>query len=260
MKIELEGLKESHLVRYFWEFYAEVVKLKRLIREDVARRADLGPAAGVGRAPDAEVMVHRLQTILERQSEAMARRGVDFAIVEYREAQYVMAALADDIFLHEVDWPGRDTWADHILEERLFKSRIAGERIFDNIGRILQSRDSRRAELAAVYLLALHLGFKGRFRDGEDQAPLAEYLGRLFNFVTGRNADLKAPERRLVPSAYAHTLSDPSNKRLRLKLDWRLALVAVVAVQLAVAQGLWWLATSDFGEAADQVFQAAMGR
>ncbi len=58
----------------------------------------------------------------------------------YFEAQYVMAAFADDVFIH-LDWEGRRAWTSNLLEATLFQSHVAGEMFFEKLDRLLRDRD-----------------------------------------------------------------------------------------------------------------------
>ena len=83
-----------------------------------------------------------------------------------------MAALADEALLR-IEWPGRDVWTSCLIEESLFQSRVAGDLFFDRLDELLRTRDPARIELSSIYLLALSLGFEGRYR-GTDSAPRME--------------------------------------------------------------------------------------
>jgi type VI secretion system protein ImpK len=219
--------------------------------------AAAGEVAPGSEAPDAEIILSRLQTLLENQAAAVRRRGVDFLIAEYNEAQFVMAALADDIFLYDVEWAGRDAWNVSILEYRLFRSRIAGNKFFTNINILLQSRDAKRLDLATIYLLALHLGFKGQYREGDGDPAIAEYLQRLYQFIYGRTAKRDEEGRVVIPQAYGQTIVGGRGRLYRLHFDWRWLLALVVGCELLASVVVWSAATGGLDDAVDAVFQAA---
>jgi type VI secretion system protein ImpK len=249
------------LVRYATDFYQEVVRIRRMIEQAAARSA-MPDGAEDARLPDPEALLQRLQAVLDSQAVEVGRTGVDFLIADYREVQYVLAALADDIFLHDVTWGGRDVWNHNILEYRLFRSRVAGARVFETIAAVVRSGDGRRIAVAEVYLMALHLGFKGRFRESTDDAPLREYMRQLFIFVEGRPPELDGPERLLIPDAYAHTVADQSDRRMGLTLDWPWVAGGIVAAATLASVAVWMVVTADLGAAVSAAFDAAlvMGR
>lgn len=99
------------------------------------------PLAGGARALSAEAVARELQALLERDALEAARLGGGYGAGLYREAQYLMAALADEMFLSELEWQDRDAWQRMLLEHRLFNSSVAGERIFRRIDQVLAERD-----------------------------------------------------------------------------------------------------------------------
>jgi type VI secretion system protein ImpK len=211
---------------------------------------------------DPEVILERLQSFIETQGAAFARRASDVMLAQYREAQYAMAALADDVFLHEIQWDGSEVWRLSHLEQRLFRSRLAGDRIFDRMDALLAAGDRRLVQLAAVYLCILSLGFKGRYRGPTGEPQIRGYAQRLFEMVAGREPDLigswgGAAIRPIVPSAYAHTVRGETARRYRWHPKWPLLLAGVAAAWIVVGQVLWMTSSSSLSEASDAVLRAA---
>lgn len=247
--------------------------LPAFLNEDVlalsAIHAPAGFAARPGAAPpalslepDAEIIIRRLQDFLEAQAAQVARTGTELMISQYREAQYAMAALADDLFIHDVEWNGREVWRSALLEQALFRTRLAGERVFDRMEALLASNDRRLSQLAAVYLLLLGLGFKGRYREPGGAVQLRSMSARLFEFIAGRESEL-APGllpagRTLIPSAYAHTMTDGQMRTLARGVRWPVVLAALAGAWLVVGQAMWWVTTANLSSAADAVMQASV--
>jgi type VI secretion system protein ImpK len=171
----------------------------------------------------------QLLTLLERQA-MEAGQGGSFAYEVYREAQYVMAALADEIFLH-LEWEGKTTWP--LLEARLFQTHVAGEEIFARVDRLLQRRDPFYLDLAAVYFMSLSMGFQGKYR-GLDNRECLEYRRQLFRMIYRRDPKLFTSTGPLFPQAYQHTLDKMEVKRLPAQWTW-LWLIAMVFVVWAGA-------------------------
>lgn len=99
--------------------------------------------------------------------------------------QYAFVALVDELLLFS-DWSGRDTWQRRPLEVSLFGTRIAGERLVQDIEDLLRLRDPAQRELGLIYLHCLNLGFRGRLRGPGEQAALHRLQGELFGFVFQR--------------------------------------------------------------------------
>jgi type VI secretion system protein ImpK len=181
-----------------------------------------------------------LLAILERQAVQAARAGAGWGTEVYRQAQYAMAVLADETFLH-LAWDGREAWRANLLESRLFGSHHAGDELFARIDALLRSRDPLHFDLAEVYLLTLGLGFEGRYRGAgpEGAERLAVYRRDLFSFLANREPELADGKRRLVPDAYASTLDAGDPPRLPYLKRWLLA-GGVVLVAWLVGQHLMW--------------------
>jgi len=240
----------SYVLRAFREFYAELARQRRAVRAAPWPRAASADGEDPG-APGAAAVSGRLLALLERQALEAGRHGGQAGAGFYRDAQYVMAALADEVFLH-LDWWGRGAWAASLLEARLFGTQVAGERVFERIGQLLRDHDPVQRDLAAVYLMALSLGFQGRYRDSPDAYRLEELRRELFGFVFRRQPSLVRGERRLFPGAYEHTLRSAPPPPPRRAVRWA-AVLAGVSLAYLLAAGLAW------GDVSRPVREAATG-
>jgi type VI secretion system protein ImpK len=247
----------SFLLAQFREFYREVARLKRTVAyaaplsaaEEVVLTAQAAAGVGsttaviakpVGEAGPAVTGVwQQLLSLLERQG-LEAGQGGAFAYEVYREAQYVMAALADEVFLH-LDWEGRSSWP--LLESRLFQTHIAGEEIFSRIDRLLQRRDPFYLDLAAVYFMALSLGFEGKYR-GTDDGERREYRRQLFRMIYRRDPKLFTSTAPLFPQSYQNTLDKSESRKLPAQWIWAWLIAVVLVVWVGASQYTWASATS----------------
>ena len=245
----MRDAEEPFVVAAFRDFYAQVIRLRRQVRANpwgAAPSAAPGPDAGDdgvsgagARQGAAQRVSDHLLAALERQALEAGRRQGDFGAEWYREAQYVMATLADEVFLN-LEWEGRGAWAANLLETRLFGSHVGGERLFARLETLLREQDAARRPIAAVYLMALSLGFQGRWRDTPGGADtLAELRRRTFAFVHPRHRSVARGERKLFPQAYAHTLEGGTPVRLPDARRWVAALALASALYLAVSHQVW---------------------
>ena len=161
----------------------------------------------------------------------------------YFEAQYVMAAFADDVFIH-LDWEGRRAWTSNLLESTLFQSHVAGEMFFEKLDRLLRDRDPADKSLAAVYLTALSLGFRGKYHGINDHGKLRRYRNELFNFIFRQPADLVNEAKVAFPDSYVQNLQKEKSKKLMNPRVWLAVLGVVLFTYLAVSHGLWMRLTS----------------
>lgn len=230
------------LAGQFHELFREVIRAK----QRVLAPGFAAEGGGAREAASPAVVWQELVNLLERQALAARAGGGDLAGELYRQAQFVMAALADEVFLN-LDWPGREEWRSNLLEAKFFGSHRAGDLFFARLDDLLARRGAVYTDLAHIYLLALALGFEGKYR-GEPgaEAALTAYRQRLFRFVFHRDPQLA--EETIVPQAYAVTLEEGSGRRLPYLKPWVLFGVAVVVVWVAVSFPLWWYLTADVDE------------
>lgn len=155
------------------------------------------------------------------------------------EIGYVMAALADETLLRLLDWPGRDLWADKLLEERVYGTRVAGDRIYDLVESLQYRRDSERIGLAAALYLAMLLGFRGRYADNEPAGMIEQFYGELQHMAFGHRLDLKSTLLAVDLCAMAETLPPLPVRRLPSLKPWLVSAAVVMLVYLGASHLLW---------------------
>ncbi len=233
-------LSRSVLLNKLRDFYGVIVRLKSEIEADPT-----------------DVSVDRVQgelrSYMDDQLRALGENPDEIGYHLYDAMRYVMVALADDCFLNlNVQWPGRARWLNEVLEKQIFGTQRAGASFFDRIDELLASRDKSKEEVATAYLIALLLGFKGRFRGGEEE-ELVSYRERLLYFVglgQGGGLDKSKP---VFPDAYAHTItSEPSSKLPRHK-PWMFAVAGAICLYFALAHLTWYGQTNTVRNVSAQV-------
>lgn len=243
MELAAAQFGRTYLLDRFRAFYAEVVAARgELAAVDALPAAEA--EAGERSDPVAAVS-QRLAALLERDAGEALRLGGALGGRLFREAQFVMAALGDEILLHGPAWRGRDRWQSALLETRLFNSQDAGERFFDKLDQLLQTRDPVEEQLAVIYLFALRLGFEGKYRGLDARPDLDRYRQRLFEFIAHRAPDVSRPASPpFFPRAYDYTLERHKTKTLPLVWGWLLALAAVVLLWI-IGSHIAWTALTD---------------
>jgi len=234
---------DSLLVQ-FGDFFAELLRLKYALAAGRlnAREEGLTPADLAG-------MVHqRLRVLLETQAARARHWGGTYGETLYREAQYVMAALADETMLLRVQWDGRAVWQDQLLETALFGTRVAGERVFERLDALLADDARASADLAIIYLMALALGFRGRWWRPEDEGELRGYRRALARIITREDPALAREGGLLFEQAYGHTIGQGRAVRLPHLRPWLLAAAAMAVLYLAVSHAVWVSLTADLDQ------------
>ncbi len=156
----------------------------------------------------------------------------------FEEACFVMVALADELMIIELDWAGKDDWQNVLLEFELFSSSSAGDRFYTNLERLVeeQSHDLLQQQLAAIYLLALQLGFSGRYRNKPQ--VIAKYRQKLFTIVNRGSKDISNP---LFAEAYQHQLISYEEQRLAPLSSWYRWLIIGLAGYSFIGALVWTL-------------------
>ncbi len=191
----------------------------------------------------------RLLAVLRSQEAEVARWAKGDVLDYYREAQYVMVAAADEVFV-SLPWSGARYWEANLLETERFGTRSAGQSVFTRIERLLAEAHPDKRELAAVYLAALALGFRGKYAGRPDEGVLDQYRVRLSEFIFQKSPDLGQPFRKLIPACYESTVAAGTGAKLRSPRTWWWAAAAIVLVWLGVSQVLW---VSITGPLRDQI-------
>lgn len=236
----LPGAEERTIVDVFSEFHAEVVKAKR------------GVVAAAGAMPW-DAVQQRLLDVFEAQATRAAGNLPEHELRVFEETRYVMIAMADEAFL-SLDWPGRGPWADKPLEHVIFRSRDSGERIFRRIDDTLAGRAPASSQMLTVYLMALALGFRGKyapFKTGEPETyrvRLAEYIARIDPDVVRGEA--------LCPEAFDYTEGAVAQKRLPSFSRGLLPFLLVVLAWIVIGEILWIYRTSELDDVLDRIEDA----
>lgn len=230
------GYRNSLLLDQFREFYQELTRQKDLATGRLLELAGNGAAGADGETPPENDVWNSLLRLLSTLEKRAIRSGGAFAHDVYLEAQFVMASLADEIFLNE-DWQGRRSWL--LLESRLFRSHAAGEEFFDRLDRLLKKRDPVYTDLAAVYFCALSLGFQGKYRDNDPHGALQHYKRELFALIFRQRPALRDPGMHLFPQNYTHIVAEENVAKLPDPRVWWLLLAAVLLLWIGVSHAMW---------------------
>jgi type VI secretion system protein ImpK len=239
------------LLSCFAEFYEVVADIKLAVREGrlptMLRVGDL--PAPTGSADIAAMISGQLAGVIRRQSSRVNRECSPGAVRAYRIAAYAMAALADEIFVLELDWAGHDAWLDVLVEYKLFKSRTAGSQLFSVTQKLLDMpvRNALHLDLASVLLMTLQLGFKGQHRGVHGETTLRDLRTRLFAVL--RTGDAGEHLRVAFPQAYQNLAGASVPVRLAPLTPWYVAGGIALLLYLVVSTLVWLHLTQPFLDA-----------
>ncbi|HMF94415.1 MAG TPA: DotU family type IV/VI secretion system protein [Vicinamibacterales bacterium] len=222
----------------FRAFWKEVEAQRTAALAPAMAPASQEPATTTAIVPASTATRERLLYHLRGQQADMTRWASGPVLEYYRQAQYVMVAAADEVFV-ELPWSGASYWRANLLETEQYGTRCAGEALFARIEALLDRADPRDVELAAVYLTALALGFRGRYLGRDDLGAIDGYKQRLYQFIFGKRPDLTDPFRKIVPQCYESTITSGEGRKLRSPRLWWWAAAAVVVAWLVGSQIVW---------------------
>ena len=227
-RIEVQLPEDPFLLAKFEEFYMEVARLKSALA---------GLPAGAASSTYSSRQIQQLLLKLLRKQKADVERAETLLGVEmYRQAQHVMACLADEIFSARFRSNG-GAWQS--LEAELFGSQAGlapGGSCLQKLDGLLRQDDPVYRELASVYLYALALRGAG-YRDTE------QYLAPLYK-VIAPGPDTSGNLTLLFPESYAHTFNENKTAFLPSPKKWLLILIFILLGWIAVSSVLWVQLTS----------------
>ncbi|OJH42020.1 DotU family type IV/VI secretion system protein [Cystobacter ferrugineus] len=177
--------------------------------------------------PTVEEIWRRLLERIQQQTRTEGTPRGSLLERDLEECRYVLTSFADELLVH-TSWYGREAWQANLLEDELFGTHEAGDRVFADVERLLRERNPAHAELALVYLMALSLGFEGRYRGLGAETLLQDLRRQLFLFVFHRPPEPDSTPRRLVDDAYAHTRDERMDRRFARRWPWGAAIAAVL--------------------------------
>ncbi|MGH7637502.1 MAG: DotU family type IV/VI secretion system protein [Gemmatimonadaceae bacterium] len=252
------------LYEKFRTFYNEIIRFKHRKTEFTAgfSTAMMSEAAALPTDANgaAEALSKKLIEVLELQGAQAKWMGGEIA-ARYPDAQFAMAALADETFTH-LDWEGQSVWQDHLLEQKLFRSRAAAHDLFKRIDRLLKDAPNTpiSRDLARVYLMILAAGFQGKYRAFGLTRALAEYRQRLYEYIyRGDALLLYSPDRTLIPEISTRTVVGHAVSRVSGAQRWAAILAFVVVSYAVIAHVTWNRVSADLKDVTGRIVADSTG-
>lgn len=259
-------LTRSYIISNFEAFYHQILLQKERVQSGaympISSSEDRVPGdLNADSSEGARYILEHLASLLEKQVTQIQQQGGDYASQYFREALYIMVSLADEVFL-SLDWQGRKYWEDNLLESRFFNTHDAGDLFFNNLDAFLSQRDPAKKDLGEVYLMALGLGFLGKYRGVNDYGDIRRYLRQLYTFVHHRDLKLFEDPERLFPEAYMHTLEGEfdgktSHEPLGFWTRKKIIIGSIVGM-LVLSHVAWRIAIHDLADLTSKIRKEAL--
>lgn len=249
----------------FRTFYNEIIRFKHRKSEFTAgfSTAVMSDAAALPTDAQgaAEALSKKLLEVLELQAAEAKWMGGEIA-ARYPDAQYAMAALADETFTL-LEWEGQAAWQDHLLEQHLFRTRAAAYDLFKRIDRLLKDAPNTPVsrDLARVYLMVIAAGFHGKYRQFGLTRALTDYRQRLYEYIyRGDALLLYAPDRTLIPEITIRTVVGQAVSRVSSAQRWAAILAFVAVSYTVIAHVAWSRVSADLKDVTGRIVADSTGR
>jgi type VI secretion system protein ImpK len=244
-------------VQQFRTFYRDLFDIKQCIEAQRWNELVVSPSPdGVSLPSEATpraVFARLYRAITGQGFGSRGRERGDGAPVD---VGYVMAAVADEVLLHGPAWPGQETWSATLLEEALYGTKIAGERIFRTAHELLAGQLSRSAVAVSV-LLALMLGFRGRYHGTDDRGEIAALKGRLFGVLFHLPYPVDIDFQTLLSEGAARPLGQASVRALPSLRPWLMAILLLVVGYIVLSDVLWRDAVSPILSTSESIIHTS---
>ncbi|MDR2464619.1 MAG: DotU family type IV/VI secretion system protein [Holosporales bacterium] len=206
-------------------------------------------------AKTADEIQVKLKKILSDQTSKIVHLLDQTDSLQFKDAQYAMIALADEVFL-TLTWSGKRLWQAYLLESQIFQSQSSGTQIFQKIDDLLTRYDPSKKSLAIVYFHILSLGFKGKFYNSENQQIIKSYERRLYAFINGKNPSLSAYGlSKLMPECYEYTITSDASTKLPDVKFWTTVVASMTFIFLFASYMLWHSVAADLYKSLNNIFE-----
>jgi type IV/VI secretion system ImpK/VasF family protein len=182
----------------------------------------------------------RIKMYQDDEKNTLSRRDVDDVI-------YIMCAMADEIFLN-MEWNGKEYWENNMLEQEFFNTQFAGESIFQKLEELLNENEPVSLEKAEIYLKALSLGFKGKYRGLDcEQKEINAIREKLYYFIGGIDKSIFASEYRIFQREYTFTIPTMHRQMMPDASIINYVIVFFIFMFLVISSVVWVFETRDIG-------------
>ncbi len=247
---------DSFLLEQFKNFYIELLSLKNKAQsgswvydlEETVEKNNEGEAISSG------LVFQKLVTLLEEQELKATKTGGEFGAVLFNEVKYIMAVYCDEVFL-SIDWIGKESWSQYLLETKFFGSNAGGENFYIRLEKIIQERDPVFSEVANIFLIILSLGFRGQYFGRNDEGKIEYYKEQLFSFVFQVKPDSLLLRHKIFPNAYNHVLKTSTKSDVPgIKYWWGIFGTTVISL-FGISHIIWTQLTEELELIINQIIK-----
>ena len=241
----MDTLNSHFLLKSFTDYYQELAAARLAITNSrLAKYLNVDD-----KNPSEQWLVtllfKRLRSGLLSQQRRVAKIGSASEQNDYQKLLYLMCILTDELLILDTKWDSASLWEKHLLETAFFDSAEAGTKFFTQIDELINDRVSidNRGDLAAAHLMAISLGFRGRYRSDQGQTNIQKQREKLFGLLETSSADAK-----LFFQAYQYSIrqtEDPKEHRLSPLSRWYRFGGIALFLYLVISTSIWYFNAAE---------------
>ncbi len=186
--IGTEEIKKEILFKQFFKFYDDIKKIRDDCKASPCNLQEIQEAS---------------LKILDNYALSLSKYRDEFGDDTVDEMFYLITVFADEVFIG-VKWEKGLKWEDYLLEEKIFKSHIAGIKIFENITKIIENGKGGVPSISSIYLLSLIFGFKGKYMHGDSEGKVNGFKEKLYSLIYKSGKNFFEKLHYLFPENYTH--------------------------------------------------------
>lgn len=178
--------------------------------------------------------------------------------IRINEIKYIMIVLVDEIFIN-IRWEGARFWRFSLLEKQVFQSEIAGEKFFEMLNEAISNVSGNNNDVFFLYLMSISLGFKGKYRDLDEQDDLRWYKDRLYSILHNKPAKLFYPGRaKVIEECYDYTYSNMDNQSALPDINfWNWTIITIIFIYIVISYVIWFSMTDQIKDILNVIFEQA---
>jgi type VI secretion system protein ImpK len=246
----------NRVIHGFQAFYYELLKQKEICLSRFFTNAEKSPDPTAEQLSDTDGNSSEIEGIIVAVQKKLINTlsnvceiilsTSNLSSIKLECAKYIMTVLADEIFLN-MKWNGAKFWRFSLLEKQLFQSEIAGENFFTLLDAFLAEPLTSGSEIAFLYLMALSLGFKGKYRETENgENYISWYKDKLYAVFHGKPSRLFYPGRSyMINACYEYTIMKENHLLVPDTHFWTMFIMGIIMTYIVISYIVWFGITDE---------------
>ena len=176
---------DSYEVKLFNVINLELLLIEKVLEFNSVKKNDEGLKNEILKEKISSIWSN-LNTIIVTEKNETEKKFSQTELRNFNEALYIIVSFIDEFFIRREGFVS-EYWNKNLFESLYFNSRKSGEQFFEKIDESLQSKNEQNKSLLFVYLLAISLGFKGRYYGLENENEILYYKRSLYSTIFNKS-------------------------------------------------------------------------